>query len=237
MDGWIDDRRADVESRTAARMRRIRHDPDMTVRALRGTIQLAMRALLRSYNRFDVVGRENLPAGGSFIMVCNHSSHLDAVCLLASLPWWRVHHAFPVAAADYFFATPLRSLLSVVVVNGLPFDRLHHGSASLDVCREILSVPNNVLIMFPEGTRSGSGALGRFRSGVARLVVGTSTPVVPCYLSGAHEAWPKGRAVPRPGPLRLHIGRPRVFLDVPATEREAVALVAAQLRDDVAALA
>lgn len=237
MDGWVDDRFADVESRTGARMRPVRRDPDMTVRALRSTIQIAMRTILRSYNRFEVVGRENLPAGESFIMVCNHSSHFDAVCLLASLPLWRVHHAFPVAAADYFFATPLRSLLSVVVVNGLPFDRLQHGSASLDVCREILGDPNNVLIMFPEGTRSCSGTLGRFRSGVARLVAGTSTPVVPCYLSGAHEAWPKGRAVPRPGPLRLHIGRPRVFLDVPATDCEAVALAAAQLRDDVAALA
>ena len=89
-------------------------------------------------------------------MVCNHSSHFDAVCLLASLPLRRVHHAFPVAAADYFFSTPLRSFLSVVVVNGLPFDRLQHGSASLDVCREILREPNNILIMFPEGTRSGS---------------------------------------------------------------------------------
>ena len=114
---------------------------------------------------------------------------------------------------------------------------LQHGSASLDVCREILREPNNILIMFPEGTRSGSGALGRFRSGVARLAAGTSTPVVPCYLSGAHEAWPKGRAVPRPGLLRRHIGRPRMFLDVPATDREAVARAAAQLRDDVAALA
>jgi 1-acyl-sn-glycerol-3-phosphate acyltransferase len=237
MEGWVLDRLADVEASVAARTRRVRRDPDMTVCVLRSTIQIAMRLFLRGYNRFDVVGRENLPAGESFIMVCNHSSHFDAVCLLASLPLRRVHHAFPVAAADYFFSTPLRSFLSVVVVNGLPFDRLDHGSASLDVCREILGDPNNVLIMFPEGTRSGSGALGRFRSGVARLVAGTSTPVVPCYLSGAHEAWPKGRAVPRPGPLRLHIGRPRVFLDVPATDRQAVALVAARLRDDVAALA
>jgi 1-acyl-sn-glycerol-3-phosphate acyltransferase len=237
MEGWVLDRLAGVEASAVARTQRLRRDPDMTVCALRSTIQIAMRLFLRGYNRFDVVGRENLPAGESFIMVCNHSSHFDAVCLLASLPLRRVHHAFPVAAADYFFSTPLRSFLSVVVVNGLPFDRFHHGSASLDVCREILVDPNNVLIMFPEGTRSASGALGRFRSGVARLVAGTSTPVVPCYLSGAHQAWPKGRAVPRPGPLRLHIGRPRVFLDVPATDREAVALAAAQLRDDVAALA
>jgi 1-acyl-sn-glycerol-3-phosphate acyltransferase len=215
---------------------RIPSDLDPTVRALRSTIQLAMRLVLRAYNRFEVVGRENLPVGESFVMVCNHSSHLDAVCLLSSLPLRSVHRVFPVAAADYFFSTPLRSMLSVVAVNGLPFDR-EHGAASLEMCREILSGPDNVLIMFPEGTRSCSGALGRFRSGVARLVAGTGTPVVPCYLSGAYDAWPKGRAVPRPRPVRLYIGRRRVFPDVSAADREAIASVAARLREDVAALA
>jgi 1-acyl-sn-glycerol-3-phosphate acyltransferase len=216
--------------------RRVPGEPHLIVRALRSTIQLGMRMVLRAYNGFEVVGCENLPAGESFVMVCNHSSHLDAVCLLSSLPLRTVNRAFPVAAADYFFSTRLRSILSVVAVNGLPFDR-EHGTASLEMCREILRGPNNVLIMFPEGTRSCSGALGRFRSGVARLVAGTRTPVVPCYLSGAYEAWPKGRAVPRPRRLRLHIGRRRAFPDVPAADRDAIAAVAAQLQDDVAALA
>ena len=237
MDAWVYHRAADLELSAAERMRRFPRDPDMMVCALRGAIQIALRTFLRTYNRLEVVGRENLPAGESFIMVCNHSSHLDALCLLSSLPLRRVHHAFPAAAADYFFSSLLRTVLSVIVVNGLPFDRKHHGAASLDVCRELLAGPNVVLIMLPEGTRSRSGALGRFRSGVARLVAGTSTPVVTCHLSGAYEAWPKGRALPRPGPLRLHIGRPRVFLDVSPVELEAVASISARLRDDVAALA
>jgi 1-acyl-sn-glycerol-3-phosphate acyltransferase len=237
MDAWVYNHAADLDLSAAERLRRFPRDPDMFVCALRSTIQIALRMFLRTFNRFEVVGRENLPAGESFIMVCNHSSHFDALCLLSSLPLRRVHHAFPAAAADYFFSSLLRTVLSVVVVNGLPFDREHHGDASLDVCRELLSGPNNVLIMFPEGTRSRSGALGRFRSGVARLVAGTRTPVVPCHLSGAYEAWPKGRAVPRPGRLRLNIGRPRVFLDVSPIELEAVAAISARLRDDVAALA
>ena len=237
MDAWVYDRAADLELSAAERMRRFPRDPDMAVCALRSTAQMALRTFLRTYNRFDVVGRENLPPEESFIMVCNHSSHFDALCLLASLPLRRVHHAFPAAAADYFFSSLLRTAFSVIVVNGLPFDRAHHGGASLDVCRQLLAGPDNVLIMFPEGTRSGSGALGRFRSGVARLVAGTSTPVVPCHLSGAYEAWPKGRLVPRPVPLRLHIGRPRVFPDVSAADLEAVASISTQLRDDVAALA
>ena len=63
MDDWVLDRLAGIESSAAARTRRVRRDPDMTVCALRSTIQIAMRLFLRGYNRFDVVGRENLPAG------------------------------------------------------------------------------------------------------------------------------------------------------------------------------
>src|SRR5215510_7857687 len=97
-----------------------------SVRMLRVAIQLGMRVALRTYDRLDVIGRENLPLDTSFVMICNHSSHLDAVCLLSSLPLRRVDHAFPVAAADYFFSTYLRSVLSTIAVNGLPIDR-HHG--------------------------------------------------------------------------------------------------------------
>jgi 1-acyl-sn-glycerol-3-phosphate acyltransferase len=205
------------------------------VSALRSAIQLMTRVLLRTYNRLEIVGQENLPLDRSFIMVCNHSSHLDAVCLLASLPLTRVHRAFPVAAADYFFSTPLRSLLSVVAVNGLPMDR-HHGGDALQTCRALLNVPDQVLIIFPEGTRTCSGAIGRFRSGAARLAVGTGTPVIPCHLSGAFDAWPKGRALPRPHQVHLRIGRPRTFADVDPADHAAISHVSSQLRNDVVAL-
>ena len=102
---------------------------------------------------------------------------------------------------------------------------------------ELLAGPDNVLIMFPEGTRSRSGALGRFRSGVARLVAGTSTPVVPCHLSGAYEAWPKGRLVPRPGRSPAPHRPASCLPGRVAVDPEAVAAISAQLRDDVAALA
>jgi 1-acyl-sn-glycerol-3-phosphate acyltransferase len=202
---------------------------------LRTAIQLGMRAVLRNYNRVDVVGRGNLPIDRSFVMICNHSSHLDAVCLLSTLPLGRIHHAFPVAAADYFFSTRLRSLLSIIAINGVPLDRANGGSG-LDVCRQLLRGSKTVLIIFPEGTRSCSGALGRFRSGVARLVAGTDVPVVPCYLSGAFEAWPRHRRLPRPGALRLRIGRPQTFPDVSPLDREGVAAISSRLRDEIIAL-
>jgi 1-acyl-sn-glycerol-3-phosphate acyltransferase len=170
-------------------------------------------------------------------MVCNHSSHLDALCLLSCLPLRRVHRAFPAAAADYFFSSLPRSALSVIFVNGLPFNRESKGAESLEVCRQLLAQPGgNILILFPEGTRGTAGTIGPFRSGIGRLVAGTSTPVVPCHLSGAHEAFPKGALLPRPGTMRLRIGPARTFSDVSPRDRDAIASLCAELREDVIAL-
>jgi 1-acyl-sn-glycerol-3-phosphate acyltransferase len=234
---WSYEPASDIDQTVAARMRRFPREPDMTVYLLRSVIQIVLRGLLRAYNRFEVHGRENLPADASFVMVCNHVSHLDALCLLSSLPIRQMHAAFPAAAADYFFSSLPRTMFSAIAINGLPFDRSRHSQDSLAVCRQLLAEPGHVLILFPEGTRSVSGATGRFRSGVARLVAGTMTPVVPCHLSGAYEAWPKGAMLPRPRALCLRIGHPRVFLEVAADDRDGTAAICRALREDVIALA
>ena len=85
--------------------------------------------------------------------------------------------------------------------------------------------------------RLRASTLGIFGLGhIGRLVAGTRTPVVPCHLSGAHEAFPKGALLPRPRTLRLRIGRARTFPDVSPRDHEAVARICAELREDVVAL-
>ena len=80
----------------------------------------------------------------------------------------------------------------------------------------MLANGGNILLIFPEGTRTVTGDIGRFRSGIGRLVVGTTLPVVPCHLSGGVKAWPKGAFFPRPRRLRLRIGAPRTYADLRA---------------------
>ena len=88
------------ERKTVARLRRFPREPDQFVHGLRLLIALIIRGLLRLYHRFEIVGREHLPNDESFVLVANHSSHLDTLCLLAALPLRRLHRAFPVAAED-----------------------------------------------------------------------------------------------------------------------------------------
>jgi 1-acyl-sn-glycerol-3-phosphate acyltransferase len=179
--------------------------------ALRMAVALPLRSYLRVYHRFEMTGREHLPRHGSFVMVANHASHLDALCLLAALPLSRLRHAHSLAAQDYFFGSLLRFIPAALFVNAIPFARKEHLRRSLDMCRRLLQMPGNILIFFPEGTRTTTGELGEFRAGIGALVAGTHVPVVPCGLLGTHRAWPKGTWLPRPRKLQLVIGEPRQF--------------------------
>jgi len=220
-----------LERRVVDRLRRFPREPDVVVYGFRSVIALLIRALLRVYLRFEILGAENLPNDKSFVLVANHSSHLDSVCLLAALPLGRLHRAFPVAAADYFFRSLPRSWFASVVMNALPFGRQWRVRESLALCRSLLAEPGNVLIIFPEGTRSRTGQLQSFKPGIGALLAGSEVCVLPCYLEGAFRAWPKGRRVPRPRKVRLLIGPPRDF-----RREDDAALVAAELREAVEAL-
>ncbi len=222
----------DLDQSLSQRLRAFPRQPSMMVYGLRGMGALGLRTWLRLYHRLEIKHRENLPAEGSFVLVGNHCSHLDALCFLAALPLSKLHRAFPAAAADYFFSSFPRTLLAGTFINGLPFDRLAKGEQSLALCRELLANPGNILIIFPEGTRSTSGDLGRFRSGIGRLVVGTPIPVIPCWLEGAFAAWPKGKTLPRPKPLRLEIGTPHSYQAL-ADERASVEQICQDLEQAV----
>ena len=235
MDSWHYEPTADFGQDPIERLKNFPRQPDLLVYAARSLANLAIRVILRTYNRLEVMGRENLPASGSFAIVANHSSHLDTAAVLASLPLSKIHRAFPAAASDYFFTSLARLTLSAVVVNAMPFDRKENPQQSLAICRRLLETPGHILILFPEGTRTIDGTIARFRPGIGFLTAGTEFPVVPCHLDGAFQAWPKGKWLPRPRKLRLTIGSPMRFADFAPLKEDAIA-IANTLHDAVVSL-
>src|SRR5213595_4087298 len=232
MKTWHYDSACDIDQLLVERLRRFPREPDMLVYGVRELIALIIRGWLRIYHRFEIIGHENLRTNRSLIIVANHSSHLDTLCLLAALPLRKLHRAFPAAAADYFFRSVPRIWVAAVVVNALPFARQVHVRQSLSICCELLSNPGNILIIFPEGTRSTTGKTQDFKSGIGALVAGRDVSVFPCYLDGAFDAWPKGSRFPRPRKIRLIVGSPRNYV-ARAAEKTNICAIAAELRDAV----
>ena len=235
MNDWQYHPPADIDESMTEYLRNFPRQPRMLAYAIRSIVAFLLRGWMKIYHRLRIDGRDNLPAKGSFVLVCNHTSHLDTLCMLCSVPIKRIHRTFPAAAADYFFSSLPRSAVSAVLINALPFDRKVNGAESLTVCSKMLANEGNVLIIFPEGTRTTSGEMSRFRSGIGRLVVGTDLPVVPCYLDGGLRAWPKGKVLPRPSSLHLRIGAARQYEHLDKSSAS-VRKICQELERDVAAL-
>ena len=221
MKTWSYDPARDLDQSLVERLRGFPREPDMLVYGARLCSAALIRAWLSLYHRFRVLGRENLPADGSFVLVANHASHLDALCLLAALRARDLHRAFPAAAQDYFFVSVPRVMLSAVVVNALPFDRRIEPRRSLAICRHMLE-RRSILLLFPEGTRSVTGDLAEFKHGIGFILAGTDHPVLPCYLEGSHRAWPKSAWFPRPRRVRLTIGKPRSYANLQPSKESAL---------------
>jgi 1-acyl-sn-glycerol-3-phosphate acyltransferase len=210
-ESWHYDTAEDLDKTLVERLRGFPREPDLLVYSVRLMAAGAIRAWLRTYHRLKIVGRENLPRDGSFVLVANHCSHLDALTILSAMPIRRLHRVFPAAAQDFFFVSVPRLAVAAIVVNALPFNRQANVRQSLSLCRKLLENPGNVLLLFPEGTRSTTGELGEFKSGIGLMLAGTRFPVVPCWLDGTFRAWPKGSRFPRPRRVRLVIGKPRTY--------------------------
>jgi 1-acyl-sn-glycerol-3-phosphate acyltransferase len=222
----------DLDQAPTDRLRQFPREPDMLVYGLRSLGALIIRGLLHIYNHFAIIGHQNLRTNRSLIIVANHCSHMDTLCLLAALPLRKLHRAFPAAASDYFFQSVPRLWAAAILVNALPFARQARVRQSLSLCRELLANPGTILIIFPEGTRSTTGEVGEFKSGIGALLAGRDVAVAPCFIDGSFQAWPKGKRFPRPRRVRLVVGMPRNYRDR-GTDKIGICAIAAELRDAV----
>ncbi len=179
---------------------------------------LLWRTLTRIYlllaHRWEIHGRENLPTQAPFVLLANHSSHLDAVVLGAMLPARFVGAVFPIAAGDTFFTKRASSIFATAFMNALPIWRKNCGAHSLDDLRTRLLEGRSIYILFPEGTRTRDGQMGKFKPGLGRLVAEAKVPVVPVYLHGTFESLPAARTLPRFKKIRVRIGAPLSFADM-----------------------
>jgi 1-acyl-sn-glycerol-3-phosphate acyltransferase len=167
------------------------------------------------YFRMRRIGREHLPRSGPLLLASNHRSFLDPF-VIGTLVRRPVYY---MAKRELF-----EKRLQAVLLNALgafPVDRGVGDVDAMQTAREILA-RGDCVVVFPEGTRVRSGALGEPRRGVGRLALETGVPVAPVAVFGSEHVRRGWRV--RPRKVSLRVGAPLRF---PIPEQTSPALAAA----------
>jgi 1-acyl-sn-glycerol-3-phosphate acyltransferase len=183
-------------------------------RALRAALLSGVLGpMIDYYTRTRAVGRGIFERDLSppVIFVANHSSHLDTPTILRAIPRkWRTRTAVA-AAADYFYNSRWKANGVALLFNTTPLGREGGGlgKGATDHVDKLIDQRWN-LLMFPEGTRSRDGSIGKVRSGAAVIAAQHGIDIVPIYVDGTHAAMPPGQNWPKRRPGRLLSRRHKV---------------------------
>ncbi len=168
-------------------------------------------------------GAENVPKEGSYILYPNHVSDLDGPAITACLPRRPVFQLFYFLFIPYFFRPFIKSplLRNLVKMERLiPFDYSTHFLEALRSAYLVLQRGKG-LCFFPEGLRSSTGEIGKFKKGFGILAKETGAKLVPVAIEGAYEAWPSTAKYPKRHPIRVRFGKPLLPDDL---EKEGLAM-------------
>ena len=175
-------------------------------------IDTALASLCRLVTGSTVEWRCDRYASAQRIYFGNHSSHLDFIVIWSSLPPARRRHARPVAGRDYWEQGRVRRYLAAEVFRAVLVERrtagntLGHARAAVEQMACEMGYHDS-LIVFPEGTRSASGEVGPFKSGLYHLSrARPDAELVPVHLENLNRILPKGEALPVPMMSRVTFG-------------------------------
>ena len=143
------------------------------------------------FHRIEVIGLNNIPSKGAFILASNHQSYFDPPALGCKLP--RNLHYF---ARDSLFFWPLGFLIRNL--NSIPVNRSQLDIATLKRVLRVLK-QGDPLLVFPEGTRSSDGQIQSGKKGIGLLLAKSQSDVLPARIRGGNEVLGKGMMIPRIG--------------------------------------
>lgn len=136
-----------------------------------------------------------IPEDSGYIVCANHVTNLDYLWLTINFNRRRFEKFCCMAKQEILNNTHVSKLLTQVV-GIIPVDRGHVHAETMQCCKRQLTEKWGLLI-HPEGTRSENGELGVFKKGAAVLAIESGVPIIPAYIHGAYDLYPKGSKLPR----------------------------------------
>lgn len=187
--------------------------------------------LARLILRFQAYHVERVPATGGGVLVANHASYMDpplsGIALRRKL---------------YFFARDslMKSRFSKWFLRQLRCISVNRDQMDLSTFRTVVDLikTGEMVVIFPEGTRSPDGSLQEGKIGTGMIIKHSDARVIPCYISGAAQALPRGSFFPRPKKVRVIYGHPIDFstVEIPGDKKEVYAEITQRIMQAIAAL-
>jgi len=144
------------------------------------TIQLTLRGIFKSLYRTEVIGLEKVPRSGRVLLCCNHISYVDPVVIGAYIP----RYTYFMAKKELFKVSFLSNL--VTFLNAFPVRRDTTDRYAFDTSIKILK-DDNLLGLFPEGTRSTDGIIREGKKGIGLIALLSRSDILPVAISGSNE--------------------------------------------------
>ena len=198
-------------------------------RVARSMARFWARGMLKTTGaRCQVDGLENIPHGGPFIVMSNHCSHLDTPVLIEHLPFLFGFIVKEELMNIPVFSGAMKTIGCVAVSRG----KGKGDHSVLDSVATDVAGGKNILI-FPEGTRSGSVDMLPFKKGGAIVAIKSGVPILPIGLSGTGRIIPARVLKVTAGDVKMRVGKPIETDGYTLDERDELT---AHVRSQIAAL-
>ncbi|MEQ1606357.1 MAG: AMP-binding protein [Pyrinomonadaceae bacterium] len=152
-----------------------------------------------------IEGEANVPQHVNFIVAPNHTSHIDTGLVKKALGKDVAEQTVAVAAADYWFDTKYKRAYMNNFTTLVPIERTGSLRQSLRHVTQILNDGYNALI-FPEGGRQESGQIAEFKPIIGYLALNQKIGILPIYIWGTYDAFPKGMIIPKSTSIGAKVG-------------------------------
>ena len=188
-------------------------------------LRMICRVLYVLWFRVRIEGRHHVPLEGGGMLLSTHQSVMDPILLGLAC-----NRSLNFLARSTLFKNPAFSLL-LRILNSIPIDRERGGLSGL---REMLARlrSGELVVLFPEGTRTNDGTIGALKAGFLPIARRSEVPLIPVAIVGAFECMPKGSNWLIPKPVAVVFGKPLSVQEYQAmSDDQIVESIASSLED------
>ncbi len=164
-------------------------------------IWISAYVIFKIFFALTISGKEKIPRKQGAVLVSNHLSYLDPIVLGLTTPRKINYMAKEELFKNFLFRWVITKLGAFPVKRGR-VDRLAYQKV-LDLVKR-----DEIIALFPEGTRGRGEKIGTLQKGAANLIFKTNLPVIPIIIKGTEKALPRGRKMIKLSKIKVYVGNP-----------------------------